>query len=108
MKIVDSKDVMSLNSLRDKLQKNEGVLVWLISKEDVVFMKNKLGNYRMGWVSLKFDRGEDNDNLCVNSIEELVTVIKETISKGGNFYWFETERGFYEWMYAEKLYQNMD
>lgn len=108
MKIVDPRDVISLNSLKDKLRKNRGVLVWLITKEDIVFMKNNRYGNRYGWVSLKFDRGEDNNSLRVSSIKGLMSMIKRAISTGDTFYWFETERDFYEWMCTEKLYQNMD
>ena len=107
MKVVKSSPSnISLVELQDHLRLKSGILLWVNPvKPTWRILKGPYqsatdgNNYTYGWVSPYFDRGYDNTDLTISSIEDLVKCISKQSERLGNqFHWFPTRHDFIEWI----------
>lgn len=117
MKVVKNENNISLDELKDRLEKRNGILVWFCPSTPPVwrFLKGPHssaldGNtYTYGWVSFYYHRGQDNSNMFDNdlevktakgaSIKHLIKFISRRITEGDQFYWFATEYDLLKWIH---------
>jgi len=105
MQVVKSKAI-SIDELREHLKEKREILLWIsrimpswkILKSD--YDSNK---YTYGWVSLYFNRGYDNMNMRISTIEDLINLISNQLEKGNQFHWFSSINDFYRGVSETKL-----
>ncbi len=120
MKVVENKNNIVLDKLKDRLEKGTGILVWFCPSSPPTwrFLKGPYnpasdGNkYSYGWVSFYYHRGQDNSNLFENDLEaktaksanikHLIKFISRRMAEGDQFHWFATEDDLLEWVRNKK------
>jgi len=102
MQVVRS-EVITLDKLREVLEENKGVLLWVCFYSPTYrILKgpyDAAGKKRTySWFSVYLNRGTDRESMGASSPEELIEFIQERMLVGDQFYWFASEVDLVAWL----------